>query len=290
MVALINMIDERAYQVGAYEKAFPDDVTMQEMLTISAKCGYDFFEISIDRTDKRIDRLYSQSFQNDLVKVLQDSPIPIGSICLSALGTYTLGNPDMDNQHKAIDIFKHSVLFAEKFGIRLLQIPACDVPKFDTRTEQTDKSFMDNLVSMIDYASIHGVSVGLENMENDYMDSVEKCMRAINRVNSPYFHLYPDAGNITSAALLSNKDIKKDMFAGMGHYVAFHLKETRPDKYGGLFYGDGHVDFVKTTNYAWLLGARRFVMEYWFTGNPEWQNDLKKANELCRNWVELSIK
>ena len=80
------------------------------------------------------------------------------------------------------------------------------------------------------------------------------------------------------------------MFAGMGHYVAFHLKETRPDKYGGLFYGDGHVDFVKTTNYAWLLGARRFVMEYWFTGNPEWQNDLKKANELCRNWVELSIK
>lgn len=284
------MVDGRKYLVGSYEKAFPEDVTLREMLNLSADFGYDFFEISIDRTDKRIDRLYSQELQDGLECALSSSAIKIGSICLSALGTYTLGNPDNDNQQKAIDIFKHAVMFAEKFRIPILQIPGCDVPKFDPRTEQTDKMYMENLVSMIEYASIHGVLVGLENMENDYMDTVTKSMRAVNRVNSPYFQLYPDAGNITSAALLSDGDIKKDMFSGEGHYIAFHLKETRPNKYGGLFYGEGHVDFGLTTKYAWKLGARRFVMEYWYTGNPEWQTDLRKANELCRSWIEQSIK
>ena len=283
------MVDERCYLVGSYEKAFPEEVTLPEMLMMSAEAGYDFFEISIDRTDKRIDRLYNHEFQHDLDLLLHDGHIKIGSICLSALGTYTLGNPDDNNQQKAIDIFKHAVLFAEKFRIPILQIPGCDVPKFDTRTEQTDKSFMANLAEMVEYASIHGVLVGLENMENDYMDSVEKSMRAISRVNSPYFQLYPDAGNITSAALLNQGDVKIDMLAGKGHYIAFHLKETRPNKYGGLFYGEGHVDFALTTKYAWELGARRFVMEYWYTGNPEWQADLKEANRLCRNWVEQSI-
>lgn len=283
------MVDKREYYVGSYEKAFPEEVSLSDMLSTSAVCGYDFFELSIDRSDKRIDRLYNWEFHKKLISILNNSPIGIGSICLSALGTYTLGNPDKANRTKAIDIFMHAVLFAEECNIPMVQIPACDVPKFDVRTEYTDKLFMENLASMIDFASVHGVLVGLENMENDYMDSVKKSMRAVNRVKSPYFQLYPDAGNITSAAILSHDDIEKDMSTGKGHYLAFHLKETRPNKYGGLFYGEGHVNFEKVTYLAWRLGVRRFVMEYWYTGNPEWQADLKKANYLCRNWINKSL-
>lgn len=285
----MEYMDDRKFLVGSYEKAFPEDVTLQEMLTLSAASGYDFFEISIDRTDKRIARLYSQDFQLELEILLKSSPIKIGSICLSALGTYTLGNPDANIREKAIDIFKHAVLFAEKFGIPILQIPACDVPKFDTRTDETDRLFLNNLQEMMEFAAVHGVLVGLENMENDYMDSVRKCMRAVEQVGSPYFQLYPDAGNITSAALLGHHSIEEDMYSGKRHYIAFHLKETRPNKYGGLFYGEGHVDFALTTKSAWDLGARRYVMEYWYTGNLAWKEDLKRANELCRNWVEQSM-
>ena len=277
------------YLIGSYEKAFPEEISLRDMLDISKESGYDFFEISIDRTDKRINRLYDDCFLSELESILYTSPIKIGSICLSALGTYTLGNADKDNMQRGIDIFKHAVMFAERFGIPILQIPACDVPKFDKRTKETDELYMKNLKSMIEFASIHGVLVGLENMENDYMDSVLKCMRAINEIASPYFQLYPDAGNITSAALLGNKNIVEDMESGRNHYIAFHLKETRPNKYGGLYYGDGHVDFRLTTNCAWQLGARRYVMEYWYTGNPEWREDLKRANAMCRTWIAQSF-
>lgn len=281
---------EKQYFIGAYEKAFPEECSLEEMLRLASEVGYDFFEMSIDRTDARISRLYDECFMEELETILRNSPIKIGSICLSALGTYTLGNLNEVNRSKAVDIFKHAILFAERFGVRVIQIPGCDVPKFDNRTSETNAIFFENISVLIDIAAKYGITIAIENMENDYMDTVEKTMKLVSHVNSPYLQIYPDAGNITSAALLYGNDVLDDMSLGRGHYVAFHLKETRPNKYGGLFYGEGHVDFQRCTSIAWDLGTRRFVMEYWYTGNTEWRNDLAKAKQLCTEWIEKSIK
>ena len=268
-------------QVGSYEKAFPEWLPLSSMFEISKDVGYDFFELSIDRTDKRINRLYDTSFKKELNRIIEKEGNYIGSVCLSALGTYTLGNPDETNRERAMDIFKHSLAFAKEFGIRIVQIPAYDVPKFAVGTSETDSLFEENLRRMIDLASAYGIIVGLENMENKYMDSIMKSMRLVNGINSPYFQLYPDSGNITSAAILGGYDIRADMDKGRGHYVAFHLKETSPNKYGGLFYGEGHVDFARQVELAWKLNVRRFVMEYWHTEGRDWQKDLKKAYAFC---------
>lgn len=280
----------KAFYIGSYEKAFPEDISIQQMINMSAEYGYDFFEISIDRTENRINRLYDKEFQNQLENILRQSPIKIESVCLSALGTYTLGNPDATIRERAIDIFKQAILFAKRFGVRIVQIPGCDIPKFDKSTVETDRQFLVNLRQMIEFAAIHGILVAIENMENDYMDTVAKCMRAVDYVKSPYLQLYPDAGNITSAAFLSNGDIRQDMICGKGHYVAFHLKETKSNKYGGLFYGEGHVNFELLTNYAWQLGVRRFVMEYWCIIKEGWQERLQIANDLCNIWINKAMK
>lgn len=284
ILGCINM-REKKHLIGSYEKAFPENTTLADMLWLSADAGYDFFEMSIDRTDNRINRLYDEGFQTELKQLILNAPINIGSICLSALSTYTLGNINPDIREKAKDIFCKAILLAARFGVRIVQIPACDMPKFDERSNDTNTFFLDSLKELIPFAAMHGVIVGLENMENDYADSVKKCMCIINEINSPYFQLYVDAGNITSAALLSGEDIKDDMYSGLGRYCAFHQKETRPQKYGGLFYGEGHVDFQRCTQYALDMGAYRFVMEYWYTGNPDWKSDLKKARELCEKWI-----
>ena len=204
---------------------------------------------------------------------------------LSAIGTYTLGNPDPATAERGMDIFRHAVDLAVEAGIRLIQIPACDMPKFDPRDEETDARFLRNLKEAVEYAASRAVVLGLENMENDYMDSIGKCMRAVRTVSSPYLQLYPDAGNLTNAWKNDLSDMLRDMDAGEGHYLAFHEKEVQPDRYGGLFYGDGHVDFGTLTRKAYALGVRRFVMEYWYTGNDAWVNDLKTAQSLCANWI-----
>ena len=280
----------RSYTVGVYEKAFPESLTVPEMLKCARDAGYDFFELSIDRTDQRIGRIYSSEFENELKTIDTQDMVPVYSMGLSAIGTYTLGSPDPSTVEKGMDILYHAVDFSERTGIRLIQIPACDTPKFDPRDEETDARFLHNLKIAVEYASAHAVVLGLENMENDYMDSVEKCMRILREINSPYLQLYPDSGNTTNAWKNNLDNILLDMEQGTGHYLAFHEKEVQPTRYGGLFYGEGHVNFEPLTRKAYDLGARRFVMEYWYTGNPDWKQDLQTARNLCDSWISAEEK
>ena len=274
------------YQIGMYEKAVPEEHSVPEMLVLGREAGYDFFEISIDRTEQRIARLYEKGYAAQLLRVAAEGGIPLRSVCVSALGTYTLGNEDPETVRRARDIFLRAVDFAAQTGARMIQIPACDVPKGGPHTPDTDRRFAGNLRELMEYAAANGVPVGLENMEDGYMDSVEKSLRLIDAVHSPYFRLYSDAGNITSAAKLSGTDPVDDLEKGKGRYIAFHLKETKPGRYGGLAYGEGHVDFRRMVSAAWQLGIRRYVMEYWYTGSNAWKNDLKHARELCEGWIE----
>lgn len=276
----------KKYSIGIYEKAFPEDLSIVEMLQLSKLSGYDFFEISIDRTDKRIERIYDSEFADMLVCKCKELDFRIMHVGLSAIGVYTLGNPDHSIREKGIDIFKNTVAFANKIGACLIQIPACDMPKFDNRSSETDKLYISTLKEMVEFAALQGIVVAIENMENDYMDTIEKCMRIVKQVNSPYLQLYPDSGNIMSAACMYGNSPTTDMGIGKGHYVAFHLKETKPGRYGGLFYGEGHVDFKQLVNKAWELGVRRYVMEYWYTGNPAWEEDLIIARNNCISWLE----
>lgn len=280
----------RLYQIGVYEKSIPEDYPFMELLKYGKESGYDFFEISIDKTEKRINRLYDKLFHDELRSAMKQTGFHVESMCLSALGTYTLGSEDSSIEERSLDIFKHAIDFASEFGLRIVQIPACDIPKGGKHTIETNERFIKNLSQMIAYASAKSVMIGLENMEDQYMDNVEKSLKLIRIIDSPFFQLYSDSGNITSAAKLYKKNPIEDFNLGHRHHIAFHLKETRPNKYGGLFYGEGHVDFQSLVSSAWMQGVRRFVLEFWYTGNQAWKDDLIKAREMCENWIQKAIR
>lgn len=278
----------KKYEIGIYEKAIPESYGMYSMLEFAKDAGYDFFEISIDRTDKRINRIYDKSFAVEMIGMQQDIDIRVGSMCLSALSTYTLGNTSRSIRDRARDICIKAIQFSVNIGIRIVQIPACTVPRETAISAENVSCYMDNLHDLVEYASKYGIMLALENMEAEEMNSVAKCMKLVNEIDSPYFQLYPDSGNITTACYCQKADPRMDMESGRGHFAAFHLKETNPVRFGGLFYGEGYVDFPKLVKYAWELGVRRYVMEYWYTGNARWQEDLKKAYDLCSSWIENS--
>ncbi|MCQ2457160.1 MAG: L-ribulose-5-phosphate 3-epimerase [Clostridia bacterium] len=276
------------YLTGVYEKAFPEEISITEMLTEARNAGFDFFEINIDRTEQRISRVYDPHFNETVKHAVSESGLPVRSLGLSALGTYTLGHPDNSISSRGMDIFRHTVEFAEDLGIRLIQIPGADMPKFDPRSEATHERFMDNLQSAVSFASSRGVMIALENMENDYMDTAEKSRKTTDLINSPYLQLYLDSGNITNAHANNMPAILKDLDFAANRLAAFHFKEVTPVRYGGLFYGDGWVNFEPIAKKAYALGARRFTMEYWYTGNTGWRDDLKKARQYCDKWLAES--
>lgn len=277
-------------KVGIYEKAIPEAYSVMEALKFAKEAGFDFYEINIDKTDFRIARLYDKQFSLALRNVSREMDMPIGSLGLSALSTYTLGHCVPEIEKEAIDIFKRTLEFADRIGIRMIQIPACDVPKNGRHSRDTDQRFFENVMAMSEYAAAYGIIIGVENMEDEYMNSVKKCMRLINAASTPYVQLYPDSGNITRAFPKEVGARKEDIYSGQGHILGFHLKETREGKFGGLFYGEGDVDFPMMVRHALSVGARRFMMEYWYTGNATWKDDLKTACQLCHGWISSTLE
>lgn len=270
----------KKYKIGIYEKAFPEELQLAEMLKLAQFKGYDYFEISIDRTEKRIQRLFSEEFVKELKDAINRTKIPVLSICLSALGTYALGHEDKKVRQRGLDIAKASITFADKIGARIIQLPACDVPKGSESHIDTMCKYFEGLKTVVEEAAAHGLFIGLENMETESWGSVLNCMELINSIDSPFFQMYPDTGNITSAAKLLSEDPIIDFEQCRGRSIALHVKETKPDRYGGLFYGEGHVDFDAMIEAAWAQGIRLFVLEYWFTGNTEWKQDLLLARDI----------
>jgi len=77
---------------------------------------------------------------------------------------------------------------------------------------------------------------------------------------------------------------------GRGHIVAVHLKETVPGKYREIPFGTGHVDFAKIVKKAWDIGVRRYVGEFWYLEGSDWKNELKKANDFLRGFLNEADK
>lgn len=127
-------------------------------------------------------------------------------------------------------------------------------------------------------------------METPFMDTVEKAMRYVNLVSSPYLGVYPDIGNLKNASLLYGVDVDEDLMCGKGHIFASHLKETVPGKYREIPFGTGHTEFVKNIKTLKRLGVRMFVGEFWYVNNEDWQDVVKDAGVFLRDKLDKGFE
>lgn len=268
---------ERAYTLGLYEKAMPSDLTWREKLLAAKEAGFDFVEISIDETDAKLSRLdMTKEERFGLVRLMQETGVPIRTMCLSGHRKYPLGSSDPAVEARGIEIMEKAIRLAEDLGIRIIQLAGYDV-YYEESTFETKKRFLANLKKAADMAAKAGVTMGFETMENEFMNTVEKAMKYVTLVGSPYLNVYPDIGNITNAAKLYKMDVLEDLQLGEGNIISMHLKETFPGKFREVPYGEGQVDFEAAIRKAWEMGVRRYVAEFWYMGQQNWREELKKA-------------
>ena len=271
---------EKAYALGLYEKSMPASLNWKEKLLAAKKAGFDFVEISIDETEEKLGRLDMPKEERlELVRLMEEVGVPIRTMCLSGHRKYPLGSHNANTCKKGMEIMKKAIQLADDLGIRIIQLAGYDV-YYEESSVETKKRFLKNLRAATNMAEKAGVLMGFETMETEFMNTVEKAMKYVTLVNSPYLNVYPDIGNITNAALTYQSDVLEDIYLGKGHLVAMHLKETVPGKFREIPFGTGHVNFEEAVEAAWNLGVRRYVTEFWYTGNPEWMDDLIFANKM----------
>lgn len=274
------------YAIGLYEKAMPPELSWREKLAFAKETGYDFVEISIDEKDDKLARLdWSETERMALIRDMRETGLPVRSMCLSGHRKYPFGDPDPAKREKSLEIMRKAIDFADDLGIRIIQLAGYDV-YYDQGGKETREWFLKNLRLAAEMAAVKGVSLGFETMETDFMNTVWKSMYYVKLTGSPYLGVYPDAGNLTNAALSSGGNVLDDLESGRGHIIALHLKETVPGVFREVPFLTGHVDFPAVIAKAWDLGVRRYVTEMWYVGN-DWRADIRFA---CSHMREILDK
>lgn len=276
----------KAYALGLYEKAMPATLSWKEKLEAAKKAGYDYVELSIDDSEEKIGRLDMPKEERlALVETMYEVGIPIRTMCVSALTRYSMGNDKPDYVKKGMEILEKSIQFADDIGVRVVMIPGYDV-YYEPSTLETKRLYLENLKKGAEMAEKAGVILGLETMENEFMNTVGKAMKYVTLCGSNYLKIYPDLGNMTNAAVQYQSDVLEDMELGRGNITSLHLKETLPGRYREVPYGTGHVDFEAAIEKAWEMGIRRYVTEFWYKGSEDWEDDLRFAHDMMAGLLD----
>lgn len=280
----------KAYSLGLYEKSMPSGLSWREKLLAAKEAGYDYVEISIDASEDKIQRIYMPKEERlEIIKAMYETGIPIRTMCVSALTKYSLGNDNPRYLARGMEILEKSIELADDLGIRVVMIPGYDV-YYEPSSLETKRRFLKNLRKGAQLAEKAGVILGLETMENEFMNTVEKAMKYVVLCGSNYLKVYPDIGNLTNAAVQYQSDVLEDLELGRGNITSLHLKETKPGKYREIPYGTGHVDFEAAIAKAWEMGIRRYVTEFWYVGNENWKEDLVFANRMMSEILDRQEK
>lgn len=277
------------YSLGLYEKAMPD-LSWREKLTLTRECGFDYMEISIDETDKKLSRLDSEETQREILAAIAETSVPIRTMCLSGHRKYPLGSHDPEIRARSLEIMQKAVAFAARIGIRIIQLAGYDV-YYENGDADTRRWFLQNLRTAVEMAAMKGVLLGFETMETPFLDTVEKGMRYVAEIDSPYLGMYPDIGNLKNAAVLYGTDVARDLEKGAAHTFAAHLKETKPGLYRDMLFGqaDGHTEYERCLTVLCGQGVRMFTGEFWYHGEEHYRENIENAARFLRGKIDAVL-
>lgn len=277
-------------ELGIYEKALPKNVSWKEKLEIAKNTGYTFVEISIDETDERLARLDWSDEERRLFRyVIAQAGIRVPSMCLSAHRRFPLGSEDAIVREKGLEIMKKAIELSVDLGIRTIQLAGYDV-YYQEGNEKTKKLFIEGMKKACDWARKANVMLAMEIMDHPFMNSITKYKEYKNTLNSPFFNLYPDLGNLSA---WPENIVEKELEIGINEIVAIHLKDTLrvkdnfKGKFKGVPFGKGCVKFpqlfkkLKELNYT-----GPFLIEMWTEELEDSVYEIEKAKE----WILEQMK
>ena len=274
------------YHLGLYEKAMPAELSWPEKLEAAKAAGFDYVEISVDETDEKLARLdWTREQRRSLVRAMEETGVPIRSMCLSGHRKYPMGSLREEVRKRSMEIMDRAVGFAAETGIRIIQLAGYD-EYYNPGSERTREYFAENLQKAVSIAAASGVILAFETMETPFMDTVEKAMRYVNLIGSPYLGVYPDIGNLQNAAVLYGCPAPVDIMTGKGHVFAAHLKETVPGRYREVPFSTGSTDYEGCIKQLHRQDVRLYVGEFWDNGSPAWKDDLCFASAFLHGKLD----
>lgn len=251
--------------IGIYEKAFPAEFAWEERLATAAQAGFDFVEMSIDETDARLQRLlWPPAARAAVRQAVSNTGTPILTMGISGHRKYPLGSASAEVRARALDILCRSIELAADLGVRVIQVMGYDV-FYESSDATTEARFLEGLFQGVRRAAAAGVMLALENVDTEVVNSVDKALRFVGAVDSPWLQVYPDIGNLVAAGYAPVEQLRR----AQGHIVGVHVKDARPGEVRGVPFAEGVVPFVDVfQTLAGMQFAGPLTVELWAHLDP----------------------
>lgn len=233
------MKEPSAVPIGIYEKALPADFSWEGRLDMASSAGFNFVEISIDESDERLSRLtWAASERAELRTAINNTGVPILTMGVSGHRKFPLGSSSKAARDRAVDMLYRAIDLASDIGVKIIQVMGYDV-FYEPSNDETQSRYLDGLKLGAKRAGTAGVMLGVENVDVEFSESIERVMQIVHAVGSPWLNIYPDMGNLAAAGY----DPVSQLRLGEGHIVALHVKDATPGNYRGVVFEKGDVPF-----------------------------------------------
>lgn len=280
------------HPLGLYEKALDPSLSWKDKLNSVQALGFDYIEICIDEEDSRLNRLYCSDPEiEQMRRDCYETGIPVRTMCLSGHRRFPFGSHDPATRDKAHEIMRLAIHFAAKMGIRVIQLAGYDV-YYETSTEESLRLFLDGMKTAVKMAAREQVMLALEIMDTPLYCSITKYLALKEQLNSPWFTVYPDTGNLTAWG----NDVADELQKGIGDIVSVHLKDTLavtnsyPGQFKNVPFGSGCVDFAFCFQTLQKLGYRGpFLIEMWYDPSIDNQNQIISAKAFLESQYAKGI-
>lgn len=258
------VVDE--LKLGIYEKALPRASEWARRLETAHDAGFDFVEMSIDESDDRLARLeWSGAERAAFRAAVGRAGVDVPSICLSGHRRFPLGSHDRAARARAREMLSRAIELAVDIGVRTIQLAGYDV-YYEDSDDDTARWFEEGLRTGIERAERENVMLAMEIMDYPFMNSIPKYLNLKRRIQSPWFALYPDVGNLSAW----DNDVVTELELAAAQIVAIHLKDTypvtadSPGQFRDVAFGAGCVDFPSIFRRLAVIRYRGpFVIEMW---------------------------
>ncbi len=250
--------------LGIYEKAINNKFDWEQKIVIAKNAGFDFIEVSIDESDEKLARLtMSDNEILHLNELLIKYNFKFNSMCLSGHRRFPFGSHDPVIRERAKLIIKQAIILAKKLHINIIQLAGYDV-YYEKSDAETIRYFIEGIKVATKLASKHCIMLAFEVMDTKFMGTIELVKKYCELVGSPWLQIYPDVGNLSQ---FSNNP-SQEILDNKNRIVAFHLKDTKPNTFKCVPWGQGDVDFItilKAINKISYTGP--FLLEMWSENN-----------------------
>jgi hexulose-6-phosphate isomerase len=258
--------------LGIYEKALPKGLSWMARLSLAQALGFDFVEMSIDESDERLARLdWSKAERASLRAAVAETGVTVPSMCLSGHRRFPFGSRDSAIRSQAREIMRKAIDLSASVGVRTIQLAGYDV-YYEPSDEGTRQRLIEGWRWAVDEAARSQVMLAVEIMDTPLINSITAWMEYAKIIESPFFCVYPDLGNLSAW----NNDAPAELRKGIAKIVAIHLKETLrvskdfPGQFRDVPFGTGCVDFEACfQTLAELKYRGPFLIEMWTEKSAE---------------------